>query len=111
MKPWVAAAVTPFAWMREAFLKPKADLYFMMWSTHSRQVLFAQGMLVLMSIPSIAVLLAAAADVAVRSWKRRKKRRVGYCGLFVCLLFYVLVRSKVISEWVPTCDSAHKAPL
>ena len=26
---------------------------------------------------------------------------------FVCLLFYVLATSKVISGWVPTCDSAH----
>ena len=27
--------------------------------------------------------------------------------LFVCLLFYVLATSKVISGQVPTCDSAH----
>ena len=28
-------------------------------------------------------------------------------GNIVCLLFYVLATSKVISEWASTCDSAH----
>ena len=26
--------------------------------------------------------------------------------IIVCLLFYVITKSKVISEWVPNCDSA-----
>ena len=34
-----------------------------------------------------------------------EKNRIG--DGFVCLLFYVLATSKVISEQVPTCDSAH----
>ena len=29
----------------------------------------------------------------------------------VCLLFYVLTTSKVISGWVPTCDSSHSLQL
>lgn len=53
MKPGVADAVAPLECTRLAFLKPKAPLFFIIWSTHSFHVLFAQGMLVLMSIPSM----------------------------------------------------------